>query len=81
MGETLLIHELILDGEFALVCNTQTWMGEGDDINLALICPPGFRVHLPRAGGQAGEVAVVYCNNIVLPRKPVQHQSGLECLY
>lgn len=57
-------------------------MGEGGDVILALICPPGFAVwHLLWMGREGGGIAVVYRNNVVLAGNPAQQQSGLECLY
>lgn len=65
--KTLFIHALLLDGKFDMACLTETWMGEEDDVNLALICQPVFRVwHLRQRVGQGGCVAVVYRDNSVL---------------
>lgn len=47
-NKTLLIHDVILNGDYDLAGITETWMEEVNEVNLALTCPPGFGIrHLP----------------------------------
>lgn len=60
---------------------TETWLSRVEDVNLSLICLPGFSIwYLPQTEGQRGGVTVVYWNNTELIMKPGQQQQGLECL-
>lgn len=45
------IHDLIVDKDIDLPGITETWLGNGDNVGLSVLCPPGFRIwHCPRAG-------------------------------
>lgn len=49
--KTHLIDDLIVHEDIDQTCITETWLGSGDDANLSLHCPPGFRIwHHLQAG-------------------------------
>lgn len=50
--ESVLIHDLLEDGNVDLVCIIETGLGEGQNVNLSHICPPGYSIqHRPGANG------------------------------
>ncbi|KAF7247270.1 Netrin receptor UNC5B [Varanus komodoensis] len=81
-NKSALIHDLIVDEGADLACITETWAGEGGDVALSQLCPPGYMVqHCSRPEGRGGGVALVYRASITLTGLPVPSRPGLECLY
>ncbi|KAF7244472.1 VWFA and cache domain-containing protein 1 [Varanus komodoensis] len=81
-NKSSLIHDLIVDEGADLACVTETWAGEGGDVALSQLCPPGYLVqHCSRPEGRGGGVALVYRASISLTGLPVPLRPGLECLY
>lgn len=53
-------------------------VGQWDNVNLPLFCPPGFGIqNHPQEPGLGGIVTVVYQNSITPTEKPVWHQDGI----
>lgn len=78
----LKLEEHLIHGEVDLACVTEIWMVGGADASVKALCPPGFSVsRQPRLEGWGGGDSIVHRNNIMLSRKPVQQQLGLECLF
>ncbi|KAF7243144.1 Cullin-3 [Varanus komodoensis] len=81
-NKSSLIHDLIVDEGADLACITETWAGEGGDVALSQLCPPGYLVqHCSRQERRGGGVALVYRASISLTGLPVPSRPGLECLY
>ncbi|KAF7235047.1 Vomeronasal type-2 receptor 26 [Varanus komodoensis] len=81
-NKSSLIHDMIVDEGADLACITETWVGEGGDVALSQLCPPGYLVqHCSRPEGRGGGVALVYRASISLTGLPVPSRPGLECLY
>ena len=77
--KTEAIHELIVDREVIIMCQTETWLREGDDPLVADVCPPGYYFvgasrpqHKGNRGGGVGFV-IVPVNASQLPTD--EHQS------
>lgn len=61
---------------------TETCLGDGDDVNLSLLCPPGFRIRYKPWGLALGDgVAVVFWNNITHTEKNAHQPLGLARLH
>ncbi|KAF7236814.1 Extracellular calcium-sensing receptor [Varanus komodoensis] len=43
-NKSSLIHDLIVDEGADLACITETWEGEGGEVSLSQLCPPGYLV-------------------------------------
>lgn len=70
--KTALVDNLIVNENVYPDCITETCLGDEEDGNLSLICPPGFEVqHHPWANGWGGHVAAICQKSLVLTRRTV----------
>ncbi|XP_062827975.1 uncharacterized protein LOC134296596 [Anolis carolinensis] len=81
VNKTATLSDFILNQAADLVCITETWIREGDNIPSHELTPPGFQIfQQPRSGGQGGGVAILSRDYFTIKAIPTPKIAGIECV-
>ena len=80
-GKATVICDLIGDNDIDIRAITETWLSTNDSISTGRITPAGYQLlHVPRAHGTGGGVAVVYKSTFVTRQLDIPNAKTFELM-
>ena len=80
-GRITVLCDLIEDKDIDILAITETWLSTNDSISTGRITPAGYQLlHVPRAHGTGGGVAVVYKSTFVMRQLDTPNAKTFELM-